>query len=516
MRLPDLISTPLLTSDTLLTPSERQHILEDIARISLVIAVEIAENASLGMRSTPSASCTFQSPLERIHLLEHLFNEAASAIRTIVRSPDSTPMEVRFATCLNRLHGSPQTITDLARQARNVLGADIHPLLPEDADTAIFQARIMTTARRITTVTPGIRMVHCFLREIYEEAMTLVNLADYTAEFVERDSMARIAALTQMWLSAPVFQLMSPRITELPSRLGTDPHIRASPAYRAILKSWQALHGSTGFDWNRSPAFSGQAIEPWHLYEIWCYLKTAECIHASGWRMVSSDFIKYEPRGLKLALVRGRKSRIEFRRQSLEAKRAQDDSGAPEKYSFPDRADLWYQPLFQSAEQFAAASASDPEGTQGYAGKERGRFRSLTHAMQPDIALRIDQRLFLLDPKYRGYHEDARSNDRPYDTRFEDRNAPMLKDIDKMHAYRDAIVTTITARRVVEEAWCLFPGVDSEDSRVIAYPTSAPKRGSGGAGIGALTLRPGGSSHQLMELISRWTAARKEKGPRSD
>jgi predicted component of viral defense system (DUF524 family) len=80
-----------------------------------------------------------------------------------------------------------------------------------------------------------------------------------------------------------------------------------------------------------------------------------------------------------------------------------------------------------------------------------GRIRSVTYRQEPDIAIEIadpdgSRRLVLLDPKYK-LDGDEESGD----------GKPTKTDIDKMHAYRDAIRDE-AGERIVDHAAILYPG----------------------------------------------------------
>src|SRR5262249_4235430 len=133
-------------------------------------------------------------------------------------------------------------------------------------------------------------------------------------------------------------------------------------------------------------------------------------------------------------------------------------------------------------------------------------FASRTHAMQPDIALLHRDRLYLLDPKFRTYLPDAEpsaEDARPLtDATFGRAAAALYRDIDKMHAYKDAMVRA--GEPTVEAAWSLFPGTPDGDAPVIAYPTAGPQAEFGTAGIGALRLRPAGDGEAFRRLLASW------------
>jgi predicted component of viral defense system (DUF524 family) len=79
-----------------------------------------------------------------------------------------------------------------------------------------------------------------------------------------------------------------------------------------------------------------------------------------------------------------------------------------------------------------------------------GALRSVSFEQVPDLAVELDRpghetEVYLFDPKYklRADGEQAR---------------PVKDDIDKMHAYRDAIISAKTGERVVRYAAILYPG----------------------------------------------------------
>jgi predicted component of viral defense system (DUF524 family) len=103
-----------------------------------------------------------------------------------------------------------------------------------------------------------------------------------------------------------------------------------------------------------------------------------------------------------------------------------------------------------------------------------GALRSISYTQIPDIVVDIrdasgSSRLYLFDPKYKLDGELSDNADLPD-------GKPKKIDIDKMHAYRDAI-RDMNGERVVESAMILYPGPP------VSYAT----------GIGALQAIPGRS-----------------------
>ena len=403
------------------------------------------------------------------------------------------------------LAGSPRDLQELARGARPLLRVSPASQTERAAEIPDYRANVPTWRREWNTNTPANRMTQTFLKEIQAEAELLSILARYVGDEAAGDAMRTISSASKAWARAPIFQSLSSRILETVAHFVVDPHIRSCTTYRSVMKSWRSLAGSVEFDWSGCPAISADTLEPWHLYEIWCYLQVAQCLKSCAWRITGGDILKSEPRGLSLALMRGKRSQLVFQRKiALEQWSIGRKPRRREESSETDTLALWYQPLFSSSEQFAVFSGRT-EVNRENASQGGVRFRSITHAMQPDIAIRAGERLLLLDPKLRAYPgSEPTMTSRPR-TDSKSSAASMLNDIDKMHAYRDAIICTNTSRSAVEEAWCLFPGSGGAETHgSITYPTGTQAHPFGTAGIGALTLRPGGSTQPLENLISRW------------
>ena len=95
------------------------------------------------------------------------------------------------------------------------------------------------------------------------------------------------------------------------------------------------------------------------------------------------------------------------------------------------------------------------------------KLRSVSFEQRPDVTLEVycgigERALHVLDPKYKLTHEE------------DGEHQPKKEDIDKMHAYRDAI-RDATGRHVVKSAAILFPGVskmfDGEVAALGAVPS---------------------------------------------
>lgn len=114
-----------------------------------------------------------------------------------------------------------------------------------------------------------------------------------------------------------------------------------------------------------------------------------------------------------------------------------------------------------------------------------GAFRSISYPQRPDLAVEVsapDQppEIYLLDPKYK---LDSEASAGPSDD-----GKPRKVDIDKMHAYRDAIRSD-EDKRIVTFAGILYPGPPQEFA----------------SGLAAIHAMPGDSAHltdQLRHVLS--------------
>lgn len=87
-----------------------------------------------------------------------------------------------------------------------------------------------------------------------------------------------------------------------------------------------------------------------------------------------------------------------------------------------------------------------------------GGLRSVSYSQRPDVTLEVHPqarapRLYLFDPKYKLIAEETNAGRRD--------GKPKKEDIDKMHAYRDAI-RDASGERVVEYAAIMYPGSETQ------------------------------------------------------
>ncbi len=97
--------------------------------------------------------------------------------------------------------------------------------------------------------------------------------------------------------------------------------------------------------------------------------------------------------------------------------------------------------------------------------KKSPDIRSLSHSQIPDIVVEVRRegeapQLVLFDPKYK-----LASADR----------TPMKEDIDKMHVYRDSLITASTGEHVVQYAAIMYPGIHMQYSDSLAALPALPQ-----------------------------------------
>lgn len=466
-----------------LSPAERHSLLADIGRIGALLGPETSDSDGPPLSLSPSdvQASTPSSPLERIHLLDAVWQRAQSALHALLRQTDTILQTETRSVPLAQSRGNPSTLRALARHP-NVLSASRSSR--SAADRTPCQPSVQERFFLTSPVTLANRAVKTWLLAIEAEATVLERLARFCAETDAAERIARVARSARSWLGSPFFRAL-PRLdgAQMSALASNASALWRVPAYRALNELRLLTNRPLAFDWTGCPFCQLPTLPEWHLYEIWCFLRVAEALHALGWHAHGGDAVRWTTSGLRVELATGRASRLRFRRAQ-------------------ETVTLLYQPLFPSANQQTSvhsSAATDPE--------TRSRFLSRSHAMQPDMALQINARLYLLDPKFRAYASPGAEQD----------------DVDKMHAYRDAIVR-VTGKHArvpaVSEAWCLFPGTPrrehTQESPVRAYPSPTPDAPFGTAGIGALRLRPGDTASWIhfTRLLEVWLP--KMKNPETE
>ena len=451
-----------------LSKRERVLLCDEISRFSLLLGRE-AQNSREGetVGAAFGASQAESSPLERLRLLTNLWPRLETALHAIAARPDSALISVSQSLPIHMARGNVATLAHLARDpADHCAWAQSN----RQADTAP-PVRIHELRPIPTVQTAANRIATHFLKVLASETQALQRLALFCEEPAAAAVADRMHRNVRRWLQkTPFCECYSP--VESGPFPAFEALLRCSPAYRSLYTILRAVEAGLSIDWSDSAVLRFPLLEEWHLFEMWCFLRVGIALREIGWKAVETDCLQIVATGLRLRLAHGKASRIRFRAPN------------PKAMLSPSKAelDLMYQPLYPSANRTSALAQTG--------------FRSLSHVMQPDIAVVQNGRLLLLDPKYRPYGEFGAEQE----------------DVDKMHAYRDAIVRTDanTGRTApaVDAAWCLFPGIPAPASslqdRLRAYPASTPNQPFGTAGVGALQVRPGLENTALEALLRHW------------
>jgi hypothetical protein len=455
-----------------LSRQERILLCNDICRFSLLLGHEshVRVCGSVAAETSPDPG---GSPQARLSLLRDLWPRIEAALHTASASPDMAAIRMPRAFPIGAVRGGPATVSQLARSAA-LQRAWTQTVRQTPSDPA---ALIREPRPAHTMLTPANRVAAGFLSALEQEVQALHRLALFCEESAAITAAGALCQRIGHWRRQSPFCDSDSSATSGPS-LPPEVLLRSAPPYRSLYEAIRRSRSGLQIDWSESSVLRFPLLEAWHLYEIWCFLQVGFALRGLGWQPFESDCLAIVQDGLRLRLARGKASRMRFRASRAGASRS--DHG--------DVLELVYQPQFVGANQTFART---PEG-----------FHSLSHVMQPDIALVRDRRMLLLDPKYRPYGEVGAEQE----------------DVDKMHAYRDAIVAidARTGRTVpaVDAAWCLFPGLPGDSGEkpepLRAYPASTPGRPFGTAGVGAVQVRPGAQNAELSALLRRWLESESE------
>ncbi|MCS6777356.1 MAG: nuclease domain-containing protein [Chloroherpetonaceae bacterium] len=437
-----------------LTPLEWRALLEDIGRAGMLLGHDAASRAGL----TPRVHCTAATPLEQLHTLREIQPRIVYLVHALACCPDRKVLPLPRSVPLPQSRGGLHVASRVARHP-SLLATFLQAPMTTSGGT---RTALITEPRPATTiVTSENLLIGLLLTGWQEQSDTLATLAGACGEAALAQEGRRLSAIfRRLRCSAPWGSL--PAVTEQRAArlLSGEGLLHCSARCRSLFALWQATHAPLALDWSDGALLHAALQEPWRLYEIWCYLRVALCLHASGWIPEEADCFHVTVKGLRLALATGRRSRIRFRKGV-------------------SRIELLYQPLYPGSGRRMPREHNDP-------GVSR------THAMQPDIALLHAGNLYLCDAKFRGYAPGSVLPERIPHT-----DDALLADLDKMHAYRDAISGVV-------QAWCLYPGTPEDTRMAIAYPESTPQNPFGTAGIGAVRLRPGHDVTGLERLLQFW------------
>lgn len=463
--------------DDLLTAAERRIMLEEIGRVALAMGREMYGDAALPPLETESGGAPgLPSGRERLALLESALPVIERAVRQIAVAPRTTlRAEVR-----------ERPAERVKRPAQREIPSALRRYAPLRSSSAFFPPLLPETALLASVNTPENRYVAVLLREWQRDLRFLHALAEWEEEtpLVARAAelearLRRLEAVESRELEDESQPLQYPPPG---ARLPNDAVLR-DPRYRALYDVYRRYRRLLGYAWD-APTLLLPPRETWRLYEMWCFFRVVAALRALGFRALGGDAVRLRQGRLSILLEKGQASRLEFRVESRESgvgRRVSPRSLPPDS-----RLLLFYNRAFPSAAAGSREAASR------------------THTMIPDICLECAGRLLLLDPKYHAYgarEEEQESAERrgTADDESIHIHRALYDDLNRMHAYRDAIVRD--GQPVVDGAWCLYPGDKEEGESVIAYPAITRRQPFGTAGIGAIRLRPGQPDRMLTRLI---------------
>lgn len=288
----------------------------------------------------------------------------------------------------------------------------------------LFPERVRSRRRHATVDTPENRFVKFFLTQLEQRAAQIkAMLGEAGGTFLHPEMGEEIGRLERgldRFLAEPRWREVG-ELRHIPTQSTV---LQRRAGYRELFRLFALLQQASRYDPNLLDFTALVEIKDAPLlYEYWCFFQVKQGLDARfGLPRQVSIIAKAEPEEDAL-------------REGL-------------RLDYGQGIALYYN---------ATCSARSP-----------GRLSSYSHDLRPDIILSDGDRLLILDAKYRGSWSD--------DTGIE---SPNPADIDKMHAYREAI-------RNVWGAFVLYPGEKQEIHRAFTARSDSPYEG-----VGALVLVPG-------------------------
>ena len=213
----------------------------------------------------------------------------------------------------------------------------------------------------------------------------------------------------------------------------TSPYVRPTMVllkqrnYRAVFYGFLNFRRGLSVDLQGQVPEAGLRDVPF-LYQTWCSLKAVDALLAAalglGYVVEHQTLVRLGSSGLSLTMLPGNQNALELR-----------------------HADADVRAVLGLKKRYGAT----------------GNLYSASHVQEPDMALEVSRgaavEVYLLDPKYKLAGEGG--------------DRPKKEDIDKMHAYRDAIRTSSGAL-AVRYAAILYPGATIEYIEGLAAISAKP------------------------------------------
>ncbi len=330
----------------LLTDWERARMLDDIARVSLVVGTDLFPGRPWQDMGVSSDSLeASRSPIERLAWMEHLPASLTLALAQISRDPLADAMKGTRPTPPARARrvGTPALLQAVRR-------GHAARWLPETVST-------------LSHDTPENRALKAFLLMLRRDCLAIEVLAEEEGKTEAEARAARCAealrGLLSGWWEA---------VSEEPAAWTRAPSARAMarPEYACVFREMQRARLGFAFDW-ANPLMTLPPRETWRLYEAWCLFQTLDALRALGWRPTAgadarpNDLFAVRAGRLTLSLATGLPSHV-----ALHGPHGR-------------RLAVAYNEMFGEGQ------------------------RSLSHTMQPDITLALGERLWVLDAKFKPY-----------------------------------------------------------------------------------------------------------------
>lgn len=230
------------------------------------------------------------------------------------------------------------------------------------------------------------------------------------------------------WLRDPFFKQVTPyqglrRISQV---------FRKHPVYRQCYQWFDRLykHGKERI----GMSYNYPLRETFALYEIWCYMQLVKLFREKGLLKDSSGLFRTRREGVFLHFAEHNESVVQLKNGMR----------------------LSYQRVFQN---------NSPH------------FYTVTQRMVPDIVIDAEDRLYILDPKYRVANNLGTA-------------------LGEMHKYKDGILLRRNDERAVQSVYILTP-VQSDELRYFTADFHDKYN------MGAVSLMPGGGMSSLRDLIDK-------------
>jgi hypothetical protein len=393
-------------------------------KISPIAFAQLLEDLQTQLPATVAFSLQRAGALAGIKLLPPGETTIAQELVRLRRAVDGTDGRPGLTDVLKRLARDPHQIlktTELwvvRERARRP-----HPALFVQAlsrghniDADGRPQRVLDTRVEHTVDVYENRLVNIFVHQVQLRLRRLVR----TLEVRQNTALLELAQklLTQLLHARQQAAFLNE--VSLPSHLPTQLTmvLLNRPAYRAALEGYLEFHRSAAVRLEE-PALEAPLENLPRLYQVWGTLKViAILLHVAvelGYRVQEQHLVQRDATGVYIRVLPDGKSAV-----------------------------VLQHPVHRTIVQLIPERAY----------RTSGALRSISYEQRPDVAIEIERageqtEIYLFDPKYKLDSEQI--NDQP------NQGKPQKVDIDKMHAYRDAIRDG-HGTRVVHYAATLYPG----------------------------------------------------------